>query len=189
MHRSGHLGITLILAAPIILFLGLPLGVIVAGTMVIFTRIPDKDQKLDFLPGINHRGVTHTLLFAVLCGAIMLYGTSYATDLFWADLVGVLSADLVPPRGQFSMLVGIGATLGIVSHSLGDVITVGSKRYGVVVTPYWPISNRIVRFGWCYANNKKWNLGFLILGLLLSGVALLFRIQPLMTRISAGMAF
>jgi membrane-bound metal-dependent hydrolase YbcI (DUF457 family) len=179
MHRSGHLGITLILAAPIILSLGLPLGVIVAGTMVVFTKFPDKDQKLDFLPGINHRGITHTLLFGILCGTIMIYGTAYATDLFWADLMGILSADLVPPREQFSVLVGIGATLGIVSHILGDVITVGSKRYGVVVTPYWPISKRIVRFGWCYANNKKWNLGFLTLGILLSGGALLIRIQPL----------
>jgi inner membrane protein len=176
-----HLGITFILAAPIIVSFELPLGVIVAGTMVIFTSIPDKDQKLDFLPGINHRGITHTLLFAVLCGAIMLYGTSYVTEQFWADLVGVLSADLVPPREQFAVLVGIGATLGIVSHILGDVITVGSKRHGVVVTPYWPISSRIVRFGWCYANNKKWNFGFLTLGILLSGGALLFRIQPLLT--------
>lgn len=189
MHRSGHLGITLVLAAPIILFLGLPLGIVVVGSMVIFTGIPDKDQKLDFLPGINHRGVTHTLLFAILCGAIMLYGTSYATDLFWTDLVKFLSADLVPSQEQFSMLVGIGAFLGIISHILGDVITVGSKRYGVVITPYWPISKRIVRFGWCYASNKKWNLGFLILGLLLSGVALLFRIQPLATRFSPGIAF
>ena len=181
MHRSGHLGITLILSAPVILALGLPLGVTVAGTMIIFTGIPDKDQKLDFLPGINHRGITHTLLFGILCGAIMLYGTSYATDLFWTDLTEVLSADFVPPREQFTVLVGIGATLGILSHILGDVITVGSKRYGVVITPYWPISSRIVRFGWCYANNKKWNFGFLILGILLSGGALLFWLQPLVT--------
>lgn len=181
MHRSGHLGITLIFAAPVILALGLPLGVTVAGVMIIFTGIPDKDQKLDILPGINHRGITHTLLFAVLCGAVMLYGTSYITERFWADLVGVLSADLVPPQEQFAVLVGIGAALGITSHILGDVITVGSKRHGVVVTPYWPISSRIVRFGWCYANNKKWNFGFLTLGILLSGGALLFRIQPLLT--------
>lgn len=189
MHRSGHLGITLILSAPIILALELPLGIIVAGVMVIFTGIPDKDQKLDFLPGINHRGITHTLLFGILCGVTMAYGTAYATDLFWADLTRALSADLVPPREQFAVLVSIGAALGIISHILGDVITVGSKRYGVVITPYWPISSRIVRFGWCYANNKRWNLGFLILGILLSGGALLVRVQPLVTRVSSGAAF
>lgn len=186
MHRSGHLGITLIIAAPIILFFELPLGVIVAGTMVIFTGIPDKDHTLDFLPGINHRGVTHTLLFGLLCGAIMMYGTTYVTNLFWTDFTGILSTDLVPTRERFAVLIGIGAALGIISHILGDVITVGSKRYGVVITPYWPISNRIVRFGWCYANNKTWNLGFLIIGILLSGGALLFRIQLLLDRIPSS---
>ena len=188
MHRSGHLGITLILAAPIIASFKLSLGAIVAGMMFIFTGIPDKDQKLDFLPGINHRGITHTLLFGILCGAIMAYGTAYAADLIWGDLMKVLPTGLVPPREQSAVLVGIGATLGIISHIFGDVITVGNKRYGVVITPYWPISNRIVRFGWCYANNKKWNLGFLILGILLSGGALLIRIQPLVARFSAGAA-
>ena len=180
MHRSGHLGITLIFAAPILLSFELSLGIIVAGMMIIFTGIPDKDQKFDFLPGVNHRGITHTLLFGILCGVIVMYGTSYATDLIWGDLVGILSTDLMPPREQFTVLVGIGAALGIISHILGDVITVGSKRYGVVITPYWPISNRLVRFGWCYANNTKWNLGFLILGILLSGGALVVRLQPVM---------
>jgi inner membrane protein len=189
MHRSGHLGITLIIGAPILLALKLPLGIIIVGTMIVFTSLPDKDQKLDFLPGISHRGITHTILFGILCGAIMFYGAAYVTDFFWTDLVGILSADLIPPREQFAALVGIGAALGIFSHILGDVVTVGSKRYGVVITPYWPISKRIVRFGWCYANDKKWNLGFLTIGILFSGGALLYRLQLLMDQTSISIPF
>lgn len=186
MHRKGHLGITLAFSAPFILFLRPLLAVLIITPLYAFSTIPDKDQHFKFIPGINHRGITHTFLFALLCGVIGGGVVIVAHQYIWEILVEWFGGSN-PPKpnwGQMATFVGVGSFLGIFTHILGDVITVGSRRYNVLITPYWPISKRAVRFGWCYAADKRWNWGLLFLGLTLFGAAVFLKVGSV-----AGVSF
>jgi inner membrane protein len=89
MHRRGHRGITLLAGAPIVyggLSLDLPLLTLcsVLGIAAI-EPLPDCDL---WVPGLRHRGVSHSVLTALGVGAIL--GVSgwilggYATDILLA---------------------------------------------------------------------------------------------------------
>ena len=67
MHPKGHLGISLLLYAPIAFFLSVTgqipfaiLGLLLVGA---FSTIPDKDMSA---PLIQHRGISHSIASALL---------------------------------------------------------------------------------------------------------------------------
>ena len=106
MHRTGHYGAALICYAPLaavliavgtveMAFAGG--GVVVGGAM-----LPDLDQRV---PGISHRGPTHTVWFALAVGAVLgavgaLIGGS------WLGAVGAVAGALL-----------------VVAHLLADALT------------------------------------------------------------------
>jgi len=123
MHREGHYGAALVAYAPVVFILTaldyatlalLGGAVVVGGAM-----LPDVDQRI---PGVKHRGPTHTLWFALAVGVIVgLGGAAFA----WSR--GVLAA-----LGMGIFGVGVG-TLAVVAHLLGDVLTPTGVR------PFAPI--------------------------------------------------
>lgn len=183
MHRKGHIGITLFLYSPIVLIVGytidwlLPLvvigAVLLADVLLPVTvllsaissgrryrrasfspaMLPDLDMKL---PGVTHRGITHTIWFAGVCALI--------SAVFGFALLSVVGTLLLPMR-LHAFFVGIlfFAYLGfhaVMTHLLGDVVTPAGIR------PFVPVRGTKFSLGIVKAANPVANLLCYVGGLL-----------------------
>jgi len=149
MYRLGHQGAALVVYAPLGLALvlaGRPtLAVAGGGVSLALATLPDVDQRL---PGVAHRGVTHTLGFALAVG-----GAVGASGWLLGRSGGV---------GTTLELAAVGFAVGtaaIVSHLLADVIT------PMGITPFWPVSKRHYTVDLCRADNTLANYALLALGI------------------------
>jgi inner membrane protein len=151
VYRKGHYGVSLVVFAPVgaALFLaGAPELAYVAGvTMLWLAMLPDVDHRL---PGVSHRGVTHTLTFALFVGGV-LGGAGFALG-SQTPLVSPLAA------AGYGFAVGV---LAVVAHLLGDLLT----PMGVPLL--WPLSSRrysleLVRASNGLANYLLFGLGVLV---------------------------
>ncbi|WP_276250960.1 metal-dependent hydrolase [Haloarcula rara] len=152
MYRLGHQGAALVVYAPLglaLLLLGRPTLAIVGGAgSVALASLPDVDQRL---PGVAHRGVTHTLGFAVAVGgALGVLGWLLGRD-----------AGVGTPVELAAVGFAVGTT-AVVSHLLADAIT------PMGITPFWPVSDRHYTLGVCRADNTLANYALLGLGIALT---------------------
>ena len=147
MYRKGHLGVSLLVFAPVgyaLLRRGeVSLAFLAGAVMLGLSTLPDVDHRL---PGVTHRGVTHTIGFALLVGAAT-GAVGFAFDPAPAPTESELAV--------FGALVG---ALGILAHLLGDVLTPMGVR------PFWPLSRRsyslrVTRADNALANNALFALG------------------------------
>jgi inner membrane protein len=152
MHRTGHYGAALIGYAPagaVALAFGLSQFALIGGGLAVgLAMLPDWDQKVPF---VDHRGVTHTVHFAVLVGGLLavagaLIGTS----------AGLASAALL---SIFGFAVGFGT---IISHIAADALT------PMGVEPFR--NGRRYSFDLAKASNPIAN--YLLLGLGIAAVAI-----------------
>lgn len=157
MYRTGHLGVSLLLYAPVGLVLvasGQPdLAILGEVGMVSLAMLPDADHDL---PGISHRGSTHTVAFALLVGGIL--GTvGWVLDgqpaSIWASEIALFG-------------FGIG-TFAIVAHLVGDLLT------PMGITPFWPVWTRNFTLGVTRADNTIANYALLGLGVFVTAVVVI----------------
>jgi inner membrane protein len=156
MYRLGHSGAALLVYAPIglvLLLAGRPRLAITGGAISLaLAPLPDVDQRIPF---VKHRGVTHTLAFAVAFGSVVgAAGLAVGLD------GGVGTAV------EFATVGFVVGTAVIVSHLLADVIT------PMGITPFWPVSRRHYSFGVCRADNVVANYALLGLGVAATVVVL-----------------
>lgn len=125
MYQLGHFGVALLAYAPLGVVVGLTgaeaLAVVGGLVCVSLSTLPDCDHDIPF---IEHRGITHTLGFAVVVGAVLAAAASVL-------LTGTLSIS-ASPTVAFAFVVG---TLSILSHLLADAITPMGIR------PFRPLSS------------------------------------------------
>ena len=149
MYQLGHYGVALLLYAPLgatVALGGNELAAIVGAVLCLgLSTLPDIDHKV---PLIEHRGPTHTVLFAVFVGAAL------------AGVASVLEAG-PPPFGEsgfvtFAFLCGV---LSIGSHLLADALTPMGIR------PFWPLWNRQFSLKVTRAANPIANYALFVLGL------------------------
>ncbi|WP_313694327.1 metal-dependent hydrolase [Halorarum halobium] len=154
MHRTGHLGVALLLFGPIghALVAGgyHALALLVAAAMVPLATLPDLDL---LVPGLTHRTVTHSLAFAVFVGGLVAAAASVVVP-----LPSVAAPATLPPATA-GFLLGFGTVL---AHLLADVIT----PLGV---PFlWPYPRR-----WSLnvvpSSDPTWNVGLLAVGIVVAG--------------------
>lgn len=147
MHSEGHIGLGLLLYAPIAFVLTLSdmMSVMAYGMVcaTFFSYAPDFDL---WLPYVAHRGATHTFLGGVVAGL----GSAVI-----ALLLAVQGALSVPPSllnllGVAGFAFGI-AFLGVVSHLVGDVLTPMGIR------PFRPWSARSYSLELVYASDEEAN--------------------------------
>lgn len=131
MYQFGHYGAALLAYAPVggaVAFAGYERVALVFGFVCLaLSTLPDVDHSL---PVIDHRGITHTVFFALFVGA----GAAAVTAV-------LLNASRLPASTGlvgYAFLVG---TLSIGSHILADAITPMGVR------PFWPVSR------WHYTMN------------------------------------
>lgn len=164
MKQEGHIGLALLLASPVVLILGvigdewtiLPFLACILWTAtlpdidVVFSKWTGKNgiPVIRNILSIRHRGVTHTVYFGVLLGLICSAGVAIFTSSIPLELISICL---------------LGCTLGVIFHSLGDIITVT----GVSIFP--PITD-VKTFNLCRFDNIIANFGFVITGV--SGILL-----------------
>ena len=155
MYALGHYGMALLLFAAVgyvLVSRGYVQDALYGGGLVVsFTRIPDIDTELDFL---IHRGVTHTMWFAVGVGLFCV----------------LVVANSLRKRPRREAVLGAGwafflGTLSIVAHLIGDVIT----PWGVM--PLYPLTPALYTFDLVYAKNPAANYALLTAGICAVSVA------------------
>ncbi|WP_440771310.1 metal-dependent hydrolase [Natronorubrum sp. DTA28] len=126
MYQLGHYGAALLVYAPLGTVVGLAghetAAIVGALACVALSTLPDCDHRI---PGIEHRGPTHSVGFALFVGV----GLAAVT----AALVGASSPLAEVGFVAFAFVVG---SLSIVSHLLADALTPMGIR------PFWPVSKR-----------------------------------------------
>jgi inner membrane protein len=147
VYRRGHWGVSLLVFAPVgfaLLAVGRPtLAVAGGGAVLWLSTLPDVDHRL---PLVSHRGVTHTVAFALAVG---LVGAGVGVAL--APVVGGGRVAL----GLFGFGVGV---LGILAHLLADALTPAG------VPLFWPLSGRRRSLSLTRADDTAANLLLLALG-------------------------
>lgn len=169
MYWKGHCGIVLLVFAPLgfgLILLGLPtVALLIGGIMLWFAMLPDIDHRL---PLIEHRGPTHSLLFAGLVGVAFggvgyllgdaaLVGQLFTEDVAWADQTVRLQI------AAFGFAVGV---LAVLTHLLGDVLTPMGVNF------LWPFSRKRYSLYLTRADNTLWNYGLLVAGVFATTAAL-----------------
>lgn len=147
MYRNGHYGVALLVFAPVgvaLVSAGLTALALVVGAGTLWlAMLPDVDHRL---PGISHRGPTHTVWFALLVAAV-LGGVGL--------LAGQVGTGL--PHGP-AALAATGAAVGLLSvgaHLLADALTPMGIR------PLWPLSNVRYTLSLVTADSTVGNYGLL----------------------------
>jgi len=157
MHREGHYGVALLVYAPVG-FLAVAAGfegvALLGGAIVVGgAMLPDLDMRI---PGLTHRGITHTVWFALAIGGVL--GLAGA-------LVGSRAGVLVAVElGVYGVLLGI---LTVGAHLLADALTPMGVR------PLKPVADREYCFDVATAANPIANYGLLALGIVAIGGAYL----------------
>jgi len=156
MYRTGHYGAALIVYAPLgllLLLAGRPMLAVGGGALSLsLASLPDVDQRLPF---VDHRGVTHTVGFALVVGSVL-----GVAGWFVAAESGVGTA------GELATLAAAVGTVAIGSHLLADAIT------PMGITPWWPLSTRHYTADLCRADNTLANYALLGMGVLLTVLVL-----------------
>ncbi|PSQ42160.1 metal-dependent hydrolase [Halobacteriales archaeon SW_7_68_16] len=156
MHREGHVGAALLAYAPVGFVvvaagsetLALVGGVAAAG----LATLPDYDLRV---PGVEHRGPTHTVWFALAVGTLgALLGAAAGTS------NGPLSALLL---AAFGFATG---TIAIVSHVAADALTPAGVR------PFAPLRADSYTYEVTRAANPVANYVLLGIGVVAAALAL-----------------
>ncbi|SEU00757.1 metal-dependent hydrolase [Natrinema hispanicum] len=155
MHKPGHYGAALLVYAPIgFLMLALEFDVlsVIGGAIAVSGAMtPDLDMRV---PGIKHRGITHTVWFALVAGIVL-----GATGVALGSSSGAIAAVVL---SAFGFLVGV---LTIGAHLLADALTPMGIR------PLEPIDDREISLDIAKAANPIANYVLLGLGIAAVGAA------------------
>ena len=160
MYRRGHLGVSLLVFAPIGLALVVygraDLAFVTGAVMLWLSMLPDFDHRA---PIISHRGPTHTLAFAALIGAVG-GGVGFG-------LVSVLGGD---PTTFIAFGFAVGAVT-VLAHLLADALTPAG------VPLLWPLSSRDFSVYLTRADNTLANYVLLAVGVGATAVATFVAVQ------------
>jgi inner membrane protein len=159
MYRFGHYGVALLFYAPIGLlarrleFAGLAAwGVVLTMATA---RLPDKDHDIPF---ISHRGITHTLWFAL--------GVAGTTTVVISLVSNALGAG--EPGLSFGIFSGAVVFASLCSHLVADSLTPAG------ISPFNPLSGYSISLDMFSASNKYANFGLFLIGFAALTISLLY---------------
>lgn len=160
MLREGHVGISLLVAAPFFTILlsqaFVPEAIVFAGAIIVGGGFPDADTHI---PIVKHRGFLHTVWFAGIFGllsGLFVYGM---TTLLYANNSLVQNGLALADLHWLALVGGLGAAVGVISHLLGDMIT----PWGI--DPLEPVSDKKVKVELTKASNEGVNSVLMALGI------------------------
>lgn len=159
MNRDGHLGAALLAFVPIGLTMmeagAGGLALVWAAVAASLTMVPDHDQRVPF---VSHRGVTHTLLFAVGFGLAVgaVTGAFAEAGHIQVGPSFVVLDHRVGPLQTVGFVVG---TVTVLSHLAADALTPAG------VPLLWPLSDHRFSLGLVAADDVLANYGLFLAGL------------------------
>ncbi|SDY27975.1 inner membrane protein [Halobellus clavatus] len=160
VYRKGHYGVSLLVFAPIafvlLSFEQVDLAVITGAVMLWLAMLPDVDHRV---PGIAHRGPTHSLAFAALVGAAFGGAGVVLSGALGDPLTGVAFVGGVSV-GVLGFSIG---ALTVVAHLLGDALTPAGVNF------LWPLSGRTYSLSLWTADNTVANYGLFAVGIFATG--------------------
>lgn len=153
MYRLGHYGVSLIVFTPIGLALVVveqpELAAVTGAVMLWLAMLPDVDHRI---PGLRHRGPTHTLVFALVVGtALACLGVVVPHELDPMVQLGL---------GVFGFVIGV---VSVLAHLVADLLT----PTGVQLL--WPFSRRRYSLDVVCADNPLANYALLVAGVAVAG--------------------
>lgn len=150
MYRAGHYGTALLLYAPVgllLIVLGRPTLAVAGGALAVaLAPLPDVDVRIQL---VTHRGVTHTVWFALAVSIVI-------GALGWSAGRGTGAAT----AAQYATVGFVAGAVSMGSHLLADVVTPAGLK------PFWPVSDRRYTLDLVRADNPLANYGLLSLGVL-----------------------
>jgi inner membrane protein len=156
MYRTGHYGAALLAYAPLgflCLATGRPTLAAVGAVLSLgLSMVPDWDH---WLPIVSHRGVTHTVWFALFVGSLL-----GAAGWRLGRHVGFAAR---PHLGAFGLAVG---SVAILAHVFADALTPMGVR------PFAPLCEDTISLRVMRAGNPVGNGLLLVLGVLAAGGAI-----------------
>jgi inner membrane protein len=152
MHREGHYGATLLAYAPlgfVVIALGFPTAGVGGGALAVaLAMLPDWDQRI---PGVKHRGVTHTIHFA---GAVAV-----GTGLLGAGMGASVSSPGVAP-----LVVGGAAVFGATTGAVAILAHIGADALTPMGVEPLGEDGPHLCYDVCRADSTPGNYGLLALG-------------------------
>ncbi|MGQ4556205.1 metal-dependent hydrolase [Halobellus sp. GM3] len=168
MYRKGHYGVSLLVFAPIAFVLvaikRVDLALVIGGVMLWLAMLPDVDHAI---PGISHRGPTHSLCFAAVVGGVFAAAALALEATAGSAGVGAGVFDPAAVAGGLS-LAAFGFALGalsVIAHLAGDALTPAGVNF------LWPLSARTYTLGVWRADNTLANYGLFAAGVFATGAA------------------
>lgn len=189
MYRHGHIGIALLILAPISYALiqsgQFALTGLLALGVLLIEPLPDNDHRI---PRLSHRGVSHSLLTAGIIGLLCAECGWLLGRYLTVPLAHWLQTTVLPATSITAVtiateqlatltpetLTGLGfviGVLGICVHLAGDIITVSG------IQPFLPFSRRRISLSRLRAASTLANTVFLLLGVLAMGTVI-FALSP-----------
>jgi membrane-bound metal-dependent hydrolase YbcI (DUF457 family) len=182
MHRRGHVGIALLAYAPVgfVLLRERQFGLALLGLIgvLLVEPLPDSDF---WLPGLSHRGVSHSILSMLVVGGVLGALGWFIGDRVTVLLAGVLTGLDTTTVGIFAglfqwtaeqlgaldgrTLAVFGFTIGafgVFVHLLADALTIAGIR-PLLPLSRWRLSLSSLRADSTVANNVLLGLGVLVL--------------------------
>lgn len=156
MHQEGHVGAALLAYAPagaVTLAFGFDTLALLGGVGAAgLAMLPDADQRI---PGLTHRGPTHTVWFALAVGVVFA-------------LAGGLAGSSHGPLAAAGLAVWafVVGTATVSSHILADALTPAGVR------PFAPYHDGFYSYDLARASNPIANYALLAAGVLAAGGAL-----------------
>ncbi|PSQ19693.1 metal-dependent hydrolase [Halobacteriales archaeon QS_8_69_26] len=175
MYLYGHYGAALLAFAPLGFALtaaGAPGAALVVGVVTVgLAPLPDWDHRV---PLLDHRGVTHTVAFALLVGLVagavgLAVGGSGAGDTVLAGSGGGLaggSGGEIGPAPALGAMGFVAGTLSMLTHLAADAVT------PMGIAPLWPVSSRRYSLELVRSANPVANYLLLAVGVVVAGVTL-----------------
>lgn len=134
------------------------------GFVLATVMLPDVDLVLQHvIPGVEHHGVTHTILFVVTVSVVVGLLASHvlmpALRRWWFTS----EADVASKATIYRFVIG-GLLLGGLSHLFADILS--APDIAQPTEPLWPLFDKPIAIDVIYYSSIWWNLGLLVVALL-----------------------
>lgn len=161
----GHFAMALLWASPAWIVWDGRVSLAFVGFALATAMLPDVDLVLQGIAGVDHHGVTHTVVFvlgvALIAGAVVEYGLHSRLERAWSLDEG----DALSSRSLFAFAFSAFAVGGL-SHVFADMLS--APDIAQAVEPLWPLYRQSVGIDLIWYNSVWWNAGLLAVALALT---------------------
>lgn len=165
VETLGHIAMGLLWAVPAWFLWDGRISLAFIAFVVSTSMLPDLDLLLmQYVQGIQHHGVVHTILFvvvfAVIAGVLVTAVVDRVLKRWWVNT----EHEWLSTMEVYVFVTG-GLILGGLSHLFADMLS--APDGGGPIQPFWPFFAKPVSVDVIYYGDPTWNLGFFVVAVIL----------------------